>query len=455
MGYTFAEAAQCAEHWRLDLNVDRASVVLAGAIEAGYDERKPGGATAAPECGGAKGLAATALRLKACGYALSLRDGDLDARKEGRESAVASTDHLEGIFSHQTGSAPGSVIPLFPLVYGDCVALRTRSSDRVGPGDEKKIADHLLFAQMPVPAFGDHLYWKQPSPKPLRLMPLPPRVKDLGDRRFEITYRWSVEQAMAADYTMLVQFTQKTGQDTERIVFQNDHAPKTPTSQWQPGIVDDGPYTINVPETIDGPVEIRVGLRADGRRVALLHLVQDDLRYRVGQVWAAPDGIRFRPAVVKPSGDFWSRGETGWGEDLCPADRVIKNIYEVLGPLNRMTAAVPMTEHEFLTPDRLLARTRFGDVTITVTYDKPARIGDNRIPAYGFIVKSPQFIAFCATRYNGVDYRLPAMFTARSLDDRPIAESLKVRIYHGFGDRHVRLFGKDFEVAREAIVRVK
>ena len=74
--------------------------------------------------------------------------------EEGREWAVPCADYLEGIFGHQTDSPPGSVIPLFPLVYSDCVQIMTHQSDRIGPGDEKKVADHILFAQMPLPSFG-------------------------------------------------------------------------------------------------------------------------------------------------------------------------------------------------------------------------------------------------------------------------------------------------------------
>jgi len=93
-------------------------------------------------------------------------------------------------------------------------------------------------------------------------------------------------------------------------------------------------------------------------------------------------------------------------------------------------------------------------VTITVAYQKPAKAGDDVIPAYGFVVESPGFIAFCATRYRGIDYATPTLFTARSLDGRPIAESSKVRVYHGFGGRRIRLGERVFEVPREAIVRV-
>ena len=64
-------------------------------------------------------------------------------------------------------------------------------------------------------------------------------------------------------------------------------------------------------------------------------------------------------------------------------------------------------------------------------------------------------MAFCATRYNGLDYAEPALFTARSLDGKPIAESPKVRIYHGFGDGRIRLAARSSGWSREVVVAVK
>ena len=131
---------------------------------------------------------------------------------------------------------------------------------------------------------------------------------------------------------------------------------------------------------------------------------------------------RQAPQSPNRTDGLWVRGDGGGPENLCPADRVIKNSWEVLSPLNVFTAETPLTRHEFLTADRLLQRTRFGDVTITVAYDRPAEIGQDVVPAYGFVIESPRFIAFCATRYGGIDYATPALFTARSLDGKPLAE---------------------------------
>jgi len=560
LGFTFDEVAQCAEHWRNDLGIDRAYVVMAGWINGGYDVRHPDPLPAAPECGGNEGMKAAFDRIKACGYLVGghdnyqdmykdapswneayinkdsrgrpkrggnwnggqawqlcaikqvemaarektnlpeiqrlfeptiffidtvfawplvtcedpdhpmTRQDDLDWKtklcllskkhcglfgsEEGREWAVACADYLEGIFGHQTDSRPGEVIPLFPLVYSDCVQIMTHQGNRISAGDEKKVADHILFAEMGLPAFGQHLYWQGPQRGSVPVVPLEPRVRDLGDRKFEITYRWEVRGQVEADYRVFVHFTHPAADHPEKIAYQNDHVPVPGTSQWQTEILEDGPYTVEVPEEYNGVSEIRVGM-TNGGRAQLSNAANEGGRYLVGSLKVSADGIEYIPAPAMQRTDIWARADGGWGEDLGVTDRVIKNTWEVLSPLNLITAETPMTSHEFLTEDRLVQRTRFGDVTITVAYEKPAVIGDDAVPAYGFIVQSPEYIAFCATRYAGIDYDTPVLFTARSLDGKPIAESSQVRIYHGFGDTHIKLAGKVFEVDREEIVSVK
>ena len=559
--YTFDEAAACAEHWRNDLEIDRAFVVLAGWVNGGYDVRHPDILPAAPECGGDAELAEAARRIKQCGYLFGLHDNyqdmyedapswgqqwlnknsggvakmggnwnggqawqvcavkqvELAARQatnlpkiaelfgpeiyfidtvfawplvtcedpahpmtrlddlrwktelcllaqrhfglfgseEGREWAVPCSDYLEGIFGHQTDSPPGTVIPLLPLVYSDCVQIMTHQGNRIGPGDEKKVADHVLFAEMPLPSFGRHGYWTQPTVDSAEVLPLTPVVKHLGGRKFEITYRWKTEKPLADDYYIFAHFTHESADHPEDIAYQNDHLPKIPTSRWQPdSVVEDGPYTVEVPEKYSR-ADIRLGMTLNGQRVTLAGGTHQQFRYHVGTIVSGDDSIECREAPALKATELWTRGDGGWCEHLCRTDRVIKNTWEVLSPLNVITAESPLASHEFLTADRLLQRTRFGEVTITVAYDKPAEIGHNSVPAHGFIIQSPRFIAFCATRYAGIDYHQPTLFTARSLDGEPIADSRKVRIYHGFGDPRISLFGKQLEVQREQIVSMK
>lgn len=560
LGFTFAEVAQCAEHWRNDLGIDRAFVVLAGWINGGYDVRHPDVLPAAPECGGNEGLQAAAARIKACGYLFGLHDNyqdmyedaaswghpwlnkdakgqsrqggnwaggqawqvcaikqvELAARpatnlpeiarlfspgiyfidtvfawplvtcqdpahpmtladdlawktklcllskqhcglfgsEEGREWAVPCADYHEGVFGHQLHAAPGEVIPLYPLVYSDCVQLMGHQGDRFGPGSEKQVLDHVLFAEMMLPQFGEHLYWRQQATSSaLPLRPLAPQVRDLGERAFEITFPWRVDGPLPADLFAFVHFLHPAATRAEGIAFQADHALRPPSAEWQPGtVVNDGPHRVTVPPEFGGRVEVRLGVLLNGERMALATLGHDGGRYLLGTLEVSPTGIALTPAPLAEATEIWSRADGGWAEALCPADRVIKNTWEVLSPLNLITAERPLDNHEFLSPDRSLQRTRFGDLTITVSYGQAASIGDQRVPPYGFVVDSPGFIAFCASRYNGVDYATPALFTARSLDGKPLAESARVRVYHGFGESRIQLGGKLFNIPREGVV---
>jgi len=560
LGFTFDEVAQCAEHWRNDLGIDRAYVVMAGWINGGYDVRHPDVLPAAPECGGNEEMRKAFDRIKACGYLVGGHDNyqdmyenapswsedwlnkdsrgrpkrggnwnggqawqvcaikqvELAAREktnlpeikrlfeptiyfidtvfawglvtcedpnhpmtrqddlewktrlcmlakehfgmfgseEGREWAVPCADYLEGIFGHVTDSDPGAVIPLFNLVYSDCVQIMTHQGNRIGPGDEKKMADHILFAEMGLPRFGEHLYWqREAGTSALPVVPLAPAVEDLGDNRINITYRWRVDQKIAHDFYCFVHFTSEGTDHAEKIAFQNDHNPVPATSAWQPGtIVNDGPHTVAVPAGFRGPAPIMLGMTRAGERIPLSDARNSNLRYHVGTLLVTDDGVAFEAAPDAGMSALWSRGDNGWTEGLCMTDRVIKNTWEVLSPLNVITAERGLDSHEFLSADRKLQRSRFGDVTITVTYDKPAEVDGVRLPPYGFVVESPTFVAFCATKYNGIEYGSPVLFTARSLDGKPIAQSSQVRIYHGFGDSRIRLGGRTFEVQRESVV---
>lgn len=83
----------------------------------------------------------------------------------------------------------------------------------------------------------------------------------------------------------------------------------------------------------------------------------------------------------------------------------------------------------------------------------PGDLGEGfvRLPAFGLRIESPTFVAFHATRFGGRDYPGGALFTLQSLDGRPLAESGRIRIFHGFGDRRVVVGGEVVEVAGERI----
>ncbi len=378
--------------------------------------------------------------------------------EEGREWAVPHADYLEGLLGQKReASKRDNVIPLFELVYGDCVNLYTHQSDRLGPGSAKPMLDHVLYAEMPVYQFGSHLYWQTPAAQGLPLEPLPPKVKATGELTFEITYRWKVLGKIGEDLRAFVHFSHPRSDRPENIAYQDDHALTPPSSTWQPGtIVEVGPHAVTIPTQYQGESQILIGLSGKQGRQMLGTLPGQQGRYSLGTIRTTPEGPVFTPSEPDADTACFSRADAGWGEALCSQDRSIKNTYEVLSYLNRLTADIPMTDHAFVTPDHRVERSAFGDVQVVVNYGPESyEQGGTILPAYGFLVESPTFVAFHANRYNGVDYERSALFTARSLDGRPLADSARVRIYHGFGPAQVRLGGKTFTVEREAEVGVK
>jgi len=108
----------------------------------------------------------------------------------------------------------------------------------------------------------------------------------------------------------------------------------------------------------------------------------------------------------RPPQDAGARLVFARGGRLSLIDQFIKNTWEVLSPLHRVTALSPMTDHRFLRADRRVERTRFaGEVEITVNYG-PADYETTSalLPPYGFLVESPGVVAYYARRYRGVDY---------------------------------------------------
>ncbi len=99
-----------------------------------------------------------------------------------------------------------------------------------------------------------------------------PRLRSfryLGDNRVEVTYEWIVGDTLETDYYCFVHGLSKKSKHAERIVFQQDHGPPKPTSQWRKGeTIVDGPYEIRIPAT-EKAYDLAIGLYKD-RRVLLL-----------------------------------------------------------------------------------------------------------------------------------------------------------------------------------------
>jgi hypothetical protein len=172
----------------------------------------------------------------------------------------------------------------------------------------------------------------------------------------------------------------------------------------------------------------------------------------------------FTSKAIEPKSNagLFVRGDQGWTQGLHPQDRFLKNTYEILSPLNELTARMQMTSHVFVTPDRKVQKAVYGkgrsavEVVVNMGREPYAlqtrRHGLVQLPPFGFAVESATFAAFHALSWNGMDYTSPVLFSIRSTDGKSLESSRKVRVYHAFGDPRIKLAGTVHTVDREQFV---
>lgn len=100
-----------------------------------------------------------------------------------------------------------------------------------------------------------------------RIFPSVALFKDLGGGKFQISYRWKAEDTPGGDFLAFVHFIHPR---ENKIAFQQDHPLPLPTTQWEKGMtIEDGPYTIQVPDDAEGIYHLYVGLYNQYGRVLL------------------------------------------------------------------------------------------------------------------------------------------------------------------------------------------
>ena len=390
----------------------------------------------------------------------------------GREWAIPCADYFEGLTGVSGGyyhnkdlvkSLGASVVPLFEIVYRDCIAMYGKYGYDVNQAAEYVLHHLAIGRPLNYHSVPSHLYWKQdPGEQVLRLRPSVAQFKPAEARRFGITYRWNVEQPVSKDWRVFVHFTDASG----NIKFQNDHVPQVAMSAWTKGMIEDGPFTVTVPEGLQGSFKVQIGLfdTALSQRAPLVGTGRDR-SVVLGKLTVAGDRLEFEPNRLSAAGPtedaaVFVRGDNGWAGGLHPLDRFVKNTYEILSPLNELTARLPMTRHQFLTPDRKVQRSVFGEgetaVEVVVNMGSQEFRHETKtggavvLPPFGFVVDSATFVAFHASRWGGLTYADAPLFVIRSLDNQPLPRSSHLRIFHGFGDAHLALGGKTRTVVKEA-----
>lgn len=413
----------------------------------------------------------------------------------GREWAIPHSDFFEGLTGvsgrhyHDAGlenKLGGFVVPLFEIVYRDCIAMY----GKYGYNPENAanyVLDHIIFGRpLNYHNVPSGIYWKKDWRGEVLIRPAGINFKPTSKDSFEISYVWECEKTPQSEWRIFVHFTDQNG----KILFQNDHEPSTPVSKWSQGKNITGPFTVKIPnEYLNQKLfNIRVGmfLIPNGRRAKLIGSDDGELRYVVGNIKVENGKLSFEPdSNVKTQYEnpgIFVNGDNGWTEGMHPFDRFVKNTCEILDPLNEITSQICLIKHEFLTVDesgrivfskgsenellslnKNIQRSVFSmENGVENNYVEAIVNGSNKkcilnsrfagevvLPRFGFLIESPQFIAFNAIKWNGIEYDVPTLFTIKSLDNKPIMESSKIRVFHGFGIANIKLWNKTYVVKKE------
>lgn len=127
-------------------------------------------------------------------------------------------------------------------------------------------------------------------------------LKYKGNREGEIELRWEASRPLPKEMMVFVHFVDKSGE----IIFQADHTPTIPTTQWQGIINTKGKFTIPDKYKSGDEFEIRVGLwsPSSGERALLEGYDDGTARIRLGKLQLEGQGsditsISFQPLEEK------------------------------------------------------------------------------------------------------------------------------------------------------------
>jgi hypothetical protein len=450
VNWTFDESAQVAEHLKRDLKLDKVLFTMGGWIHRGYDNQHPDILPTAPECGGDAAFADCARRVRNLGYLFCLHDNYQDIYRDSPswdeklimktpDGKLARGGHWAGGTAYLTCSQMALDLAKRPQnlpAVKDLSAADAYFIDTTYAAGLQECFDpaHPLTRW-------DDMKWKQ-------------ALSDYGREVFgifgsECGREWAIPHS---DF-----FEGLTG-----VSGRSYHDENLMTKL--------GATVVPLFELVYCDCIAMYGKYGYDPRRATEYVLQHISLARPLNYHSIPPHLYWKagfqpataPASNAPNPGLFARADGGWAAELHPMDRFVKNTYEILSPLNELTARMRMTQHQFLTPDRKVQQSTFGEgadaVLVVVntggsafTYTSRSS-GKVELPPYGFIAESKTFVAFHALSYGGLRYTAPVIFTLRSLDNRPLSRSRQVRVYHAFGSEQVRLGKATLSVPRETIV---
>jgi hypothetical protein len=437
VNWTFDEAAQVAEHFKRDLKLDKVLFTVGGWIHRGYDNQHPDILPTAPECGGDEAFRNCAKRVRDLGYLFCLHDNYQDLYRDSPswdETLLMKTD--QGKLARGGRWAGGQAyLTCSPMALELAQRPQNLPAVKALSGANAYFIDTIYAAGLQEcydPAHPltrtDDMRWKQALSDYARGV--------FGIFGSECGREWAIPHSdffegltgVSGRYYHDANLLGKLG---ATVVPLFDLAYRDCIAMY-------GKYGYE-PNRAAEYVLHHISLA----RPLNYHSVPSHL------YWKQPVEHEQRPAATGADAALFIRADEGWGAGLHLMDRFLKNTCEVLSPLNELTAQMPMSHHRFLTPDRKVEETVFGEgpggVQTVVnmgnnSYQRSSALGGEvLLPPYGFVVESPTFVAFCASRWAGLNYDTPSMFILRSLDNEPIARSHRVRVYHAFGSTQVKV----------------
>jgi hypothetical protein len=455
LNWTFDEAAQVAEHLKRDLKLEKVLFTVGGWIHRGYDNQHPDILPTAPECGGDAAFSDCARRVLSLGYLFCLHDNYQDIYRDSPswnerfimktpDGTLARGGHWAGGLAFLTCSQMALELAKRPQNLPAVKKLSNANSyfiDTTYAAGLQECSDqaHPLTR-------GDDMKWKQA---------LSDYARDIfGVFGSECGREWAIPHS---DF-----FEGLTGVSGNAY-----HDAKLPEAL--------GATVVPLFELVYHDCIALYGKYgydpSHAAKYVLHHIILGrPLNYHSmpGHLyWHQPDSGG-KDENGSPSawaqGDpgLFIRADNGWAAGLHRTDRFIKSTYEVLSPLNELTAQMQMSQHEFLTADRTVQRSVFTDganevrsiANCSQTNFVCASKSGNQVtlPPFGFMIESATFVVFHALNWGERRYDSPVLFTIRSLDNQPLSVSHQVRVFHAFGDEHIHLGRSTKQVKREEIL---
>jgi hypothetical protein len=454
VNWTFDEAAQVAEHFKQDLKLDHVLFTVGGWIHRGYDNQHPDILPTAPECGGDDAFADCARRVMQQGYLFCLHDNYQDIYRDSPswnerfimktpDGKLARGGHWAGGMAFLTCSEMALELAERPQ---NLAAVKKLSNANAYFIDTTYAAGlQECFDPAHPLTRSDDIKWKQALSDYARGV--------FGVFGSECGREWAIPHSdffegltgVSGHYYHDASLPDKLGATVVPLF----------DLVYRDCIAMYGKYGYD-PNEAARYVLYHIGLA----RPLNYHSIPAHLYWKkVGfQQRHAPD-------TNGPPLDLFTSADNGWAAGLSGTDRFIKNTYEILSPLNALTARLQMTRHEFLSADRKVQRTVFGDgpgqVSVTINLGNSDYVcasklgGEVRLPALGFLAESPTFVAFYSRNWGNLEYASPPLFTLQCLDGLPLARSQRIRVFHAFGDEKLHMGTRTFSVVREAVLNPK